>query len=201
MYALMQAYPFATVITLSCGEPIANHIPLYFVPPSHSPALLQGHVARANPFWHKLPASSDALCIFQGPNAYISPKWYTAKQNTDKRAVPTWNYVAVHAYGRLRIIDDTNWLRTQLEIFSAYFEANASKPWTLSDAPQEYIDTLTKAIVGIEIEITRLECTQKINQNYSVEDRQGVINALNARQHVHDQAMAELMAASLKQAI
>jgi transcriptional regulator len=179
MHALIRARPLATLITLSPDGLDANHIPLHI---SAAPApfgTLRGHVARSNPVWHDHVKEVDALAVFHGPDAYITPSWYATKKETGK-VVPTWNYATVHASGSLRIIEDAAWLRAQLEALTAHNEATFQKPWAVSDAPREFTDKLIEAIVGIEIVITKLSGKWKVSQNQPPQNQASVIEGLNA---------------------
>jgi transcriptional regulator len=138
MHALMQAHPFATLVTQGGMGLSADHLPLHLAAAIGPFGALQGHVARANPLWRNA-ADSEVLAIFQGPQAYVTPSWYETKR-ADGKAVPTWNYVVVHARGRLRVIDDPAWLRGQLETLVAEHEAGFAEPWQIADAPPDYID-------------------------------------------------------------
>lgn len=173
MQTLMRAHPLAALVTLSPSGLEANHIPMHLLADAGPHGLLRGHVARANPLLRDLQLL-DALVIFQGPQAYVSPGWYPTKSVTGK-AVPTWNYMVVHAHGPLRIVEDADWLRAQLAALTATHEAPQAQPWSMDEAPGDYIDTLIKAIVGIEIPIARLEGKWKLSQNQPVQNRQGVI--------------------------
>ena len=173
MQTLMRAHPLAALVTLSPSGLEANHIPMQLLADAGPHGLLRGHVARANPLLRDLQLL-DALVIFQGPQAYVSPGWYPTKQVTGK-AVPTWNYMVVHAHGPLRIVEDADWLRAQLAALTATHEAPQAQPWSMDEAPPDYIDTLMKAIVGIEIPIVRLEGKWKLSQNQPEQNRQGVI--------------------------
>jgi transcriptional regulator len=176
MHALMRAHPLAALVTLSARGLDANHIPLLLLPAADGPGVLRGHVARANPLL-QTPQTEDVLVIFQGPSAYVSPGWYPSKAE-NHRAVPTWNYLVVHAHGPLRLIEDQDWLRSQLATLTADHEAGAPTPWSMDEAPAEYIETLLKAIVGIEIPITRLQGKWKLSQNQPGPNRAGVIAAM-----------------------
>jgi transcriptional regulator len=134
-----------------------------------------GHVARANPIWKN--ADADVLVIFQGQQAYITPSWYASKKEHGK-VVPTWNYVVVHAHGKLRVIDDSQWLMQHLNLATDTHEAAETHPWKVSDAPADFMTSTMKAIVGIEIDITKLECKWKVSQNRSNADRIGVADGL-----------------------
>ncbi|HKE96419.1 MAG TPA: FMN-binding negative transcriptional regulator [Povalibacter sp.] len=192
MHELIRAQPLATLVTLSSGGLNANHVPLHL---DVSPApfgTLRGHVARANPMASDLRTDAEALAVFHGPEAYVSPSWYATKQESGK-VVPTWNYVVVHAYGFLRIVDDKTWLRSQLEALTAHNEASFPQPWTISDAPREYIDRLMGAIVGMEMVITRLIGKWKVSQNQPAANRSGVITGLGSSDSSGAQAMAALV--------
>lgn len=194
LHGLMRERPLATVVTLSSQGLNANHVPLHL---SLEPApfgMLRGHVARENPLWQDFVADAEVLAIFHGPEAYITPSWYPSKKRTGK-VVPTWNYAVVHAYGRMKIVEDAVWLRAQLEALTAQNEAGFAQPWHLDDAPPDFIARLTKAIVGLEMTITRLVGKWKTGQNQSSEDRAGVVHGLGASAGMTDAAaMAALMA-------
>lgn len=177
LHALMRARPLASLITLSAGGLDANHIPLHLSADPTPYGTLRGHVARVNPVWRDLARDVEALAIFHGPDAYISPSWYPTKAATGK-AVPTWNFAVAHAYGTLRVIDDATWLRAHLATLSASHEAAFPEPWQLSDAPRDYTDKLIGAIVGIEIGITRLRGKWKLSQNQPPQNQAGVIQGL-----------------------
>jgi len=178
MHALMRTHPLAALVTLSPSGLEGNHIPMQLSVDGGPQGLLRGHVARANPLLRDLQLL-DALVIFQGPQAYVSPGWYPTKAQTGK-AVPTWNYMVVHAHGPLRLVEDQDWLRQQLEALTATHEAGHAQPWSMQEAPADYIDTLMKAIVGIEIPITRLEGKWKLSQNQPQTNREGVIAGMQA---------------------
>jgi transcriptional regulator len=163
---------FATLVTLGEGGVEANHLPLLL-----QGDVLSGHVARANPVWKTLKPGAEALAIFLGPHAYVSPNWYPSKAETGK-AVPTWNYITVHAHGVLTLHDDPAWLGAHVGALSAAHEAALPQPWKPGDAPANYIDGLLRAIVGFELSITRLEGKWKLSQNRSEADRAGVAGAL-----------------------
>jgi transcriptional regulator len=149
---------------------------------------LIGHVARANPQW-KHAGGQRVLAIFSGPHAYISPTWYAAQN-----VVPTWNYVAVHAYGVLQLIDDRERLREIVRRTVAVYEANMPQPWSV-DAPEtSFIDRLLDAIVGFEIDVDRIEGKWKLNQNHDAERRRRVVEALRAQGSVDGLQIADLMA-------
>lgn len=178
MHTLMRAHPLGALVTLAQAGLVANHIPMQLLADAGPHGVLRAHVARANLLVRDLQAA-DALVIFQGPQAYVSPLWYPSKQLTGK-AVPTWNYMVVHAHGPLRIVEEAQWLRAQLEALTATHEAGKAQPWSMDDAPQDYIATMMNAIVGIEIPIMRLEGKWKLSQNQPPPNRDGVIAGLAA---------------------
>lgn len=189
MHELMRTRSLATLVTTGSDGLNANHIPLHLSVTPEPFGVLRGHVARSNPIWNELDSAVDTLAIFHGPDAYISPSWYATKQETGK-VVPTWNYTVVHAYGRLRIVDDAVWLRAQLEALTAQHEAGLPNPWAISDAPDDFIEKLLGAVVGIEMIITRLSGKWKVSQNQPLQNQHSVIQGLTANGQV---AMAELV--------
>ena len=172
----MREHPLATLVVHSPDGFVANHIPLLFERMEGSASVLHGHVARANPLAQFGP-ELDALAIFQGEQGYISPSWYPTKRETG-RVVPTWNYVVVHAHGKLRIYDDAARLRAHVAKLTATHESRFAEPWKVEDAPEEYITGLLKAIVGVELSISRLEGKWKLSQNRPAADRDGAIEGL-----------------------
>lgn len=197
MHELIRARPLATVVTLSSSGLNANHIPLHL---SESPAplgALRGHVARANPMVSDLANNIESLAIFHGPNAYITPSWYATKKETGK-VVPTWNYVVVHAYGFLRVVDNRAWLRAQLEDLTAHNEASLSERWAVSDAPHEHIERMMAGIVGIEMVITKLSGKWKVSQNQPPRNQASVVAGLKPSGLPDALAMASLVEAGAK---
>jgi transcriptional regulator len=157
--------------------------------------LLNGHLARGNPH-RALADGGEALVIFQGPSAYVSPSGYPSKA-VDGRVVPTWNYEAVHVYGAITWQEDRAWLRANVDALSNLFEAGRPHPWALADAPADFTDKLLRGIVGLEIRIARIEAKRKLSQNRAEADRRGVIAALNASSNPADHAVAALMTDAL----
>lgn len=194
MHELMHTRSLATLVTSGSDGLNANHIPLHLSATHESLGVLRGHVARSNPILNDLDSAIDALAIFHGPDAYISPSWYATKQQAGK-VVPTWNYTVVHAYGRLRIIDDAVWVRAQLEALTAQNEAGLPHPWAVSDAPEDFTDKLIGAVVGIEMVITRLSGKWKVSQNQPLQNQHSVIQGLTASGQT---AMAELVKTGIK---
>lgn len=197
MQNLIHDHPLATLVTLSPGGLDANHIPFVL---SQSPApfgTLQGHVSRANSVWKDVEQATESLAVFHGPNAYISPSWYATKKETGK-VVPTWNYVVVHAHGFLRVIDDPAWLRTHLDALTAHNEAGLAQPWTVSDAPPDFIESRIGGIVGIEMVITRLFGKWKVSQNQPPQNQAGVAEGLQKSGQPDALAMAAMVEAGEK---
>lgn len=192
LHALMREHPFATLVTQGADGLTADHLPLHLAPEIGVFGALQGHVARANPLW-QAAAGSEVLAIFNGPQAYVTPSWYATKREHGK-AVPTWNYVVVHARGRLRAIDDAVWLSQQLEALVARHEEGFAEPWRIGEAPPDYIDKMLTAIVGIEIVITSLAGKWKTSQNQPAANRAGVVAGLRGQGTDDALAMADLVA-------
>lgn len=193
MHALMREHPLGTLVTLGPSGLNANHLPFEIDPTQGEFGTLRTHVARANPVWKKHDSAMEALAIFQGAQGYISPSWYPTKEE-DGRAVPTYNYVTVHGYGPLKVIEDSDWLRSQVQRLSERHEAGRQPPWQLVDAPPGYIDKLLKAIVGIEIPLTRLVGKWKVSQNQPEVNRRGVELGLRREGDENALAMAEAVA-------
>ena len=189
--ALMAARPLATLVTW-CGDSFtADHIPLIYDATQGECGLLRGHVARANPLWREA-AGRDALAIFSGAQTYITPSWYASKAATAK-VVPTWNYAVVHARGPLRAIEDAPWLHGLVDELTRRHESPRAQPWRVSDAPNDYVQQMLRAIVGIEIPLTALVGKWKVTQNRSEADRLGVAAGLREERGDNAAAMAALV--------
>ncbi|HYC43559.1 MAG TPA: FMN-binding negative transcriptional regulator [Noviherbaspirillum sp.] len=193
LHGLMREQPLGTLVTLATSGLNANHIPFEVDAGVGEHGVLRAHVARANPLWKDYSPDVEALVVFQGAQSYISPSWYPTKE-VDGRAVPTYNYMVVHAYGPLKIIDDAAWVRAQLERLSGQHEGGRKRPWTLDDAPADYIEKLQKAIIGIEIPISRLSGKWKVSQNQPAVNRAGVVQGLREEGGDAALAMAEAVA-------
>jgi transcriptional regulator len=178
LHALIGAQPLGAIVTHGEDGLSADHIPFEIgAPTPDAPfGVLRAHVARANRLWQR--AGADSLVVFQGPQAYISPSFYEEKQATGK-VVPTWDYAVVHAHGVLRAIEDPAWILTLLERLTAHHEAPRKAPWSVHDAPRDYIDKLLNAIVGLEIPLTRLEGKWKVSQNRPRQDQANIAAGLN----------------------
>lgn len=175
LHGLIRAHPLGALVTAGAGGLEADHVPFEIDPDPAPFGTLRAHVARANPVWRD--GAGDALVLFQGPEIYVTPSWYPTKRESGK-VVPTWNYVAVHAYGRLRAIDDPAWLRAFVTRLTDRHEARRAAPWKVSDAPGDYVDQLLAAIVGIELPVARLLGKWKVSQNRPAADRAGVVAGL-----------------------
>jgi len=167
----------ASFVTLGASGIVASHIPMLVDPAPGPFGTLRGHIARANPQWRDVVAGSEALAIFLGPNAYVTPSYYATKRETGK-VVPTWNYVAIHAYGTAEFIDDPEWLRTLVTELTRTHEAGRAAPWAVSDAPPDFVAGMLRSIVGIKLPIARLEGKWKMSQNRPAVDRPGIVAGL-----------------------
>ncbi len=175
--AAMHEHPLATLVIVTPAGPTADLIPLEYHPQLGPHGTLRGHVARANPLWRH--AGAAALAVFHGPQAYVSPNGYPSKREHGK-VVPTWNYTMVQARGTLRAVDEAPWLRALVGRLTERHESTLPAPWAVSDAPDDYVQTMLGAIVGIEIELTSLVGKWKVSQNRDAADRAGVAAALGA---------------------
>jgi transcriptional regulator len=176
----IDAYSFGTLVTIERGAPFASHLPFLH---DREAGTLHAHVARGNPQWQHLAANPDVLVMFQGPHGYVSPTWYAGP------GVPTWNYTAVHVYGRARVLDDAAATGRHVERLAARFERGSAAPWVPSYDPK-----MLKGIVGLEIRITEVQGKFKLNQNRSAEDRARVAARLEASGTDNDAALARLVA-------
>jgi transcriptional regulator len=184
LYALIRAHGFATLVTVADGAPFASHLPLLL---DEAHGALLGHVARANPQWRHF-GPGEAVAIFQGPHGYVSPSWYATAP-----AVPTWDYVAVHAYGRPRVIEDPAAVRRLLARLVASAESALPAPWSL-DLPEDFLARMVHGIVAFEMPLDRLAGKRKLSQNRSPADRAGVVAGLRA---AGNDALANEVAAQL----
>ncbi len=182
---------FAVVVALVSGELEAAHLPLMACE-CDGKLVLEGHVARGNGLWKAVATGAAGLGVFQGPQAYVHPGWLATKRETG-RAVPTWNYIAIHAHGRLSSIDNVDWLLRHVDQLSQLTEADRPEPWSVADAPKGYIDQLAHGIVGLRLEVERLEGVWKMIQHHPEANRLGVIAGLSASTTHSDQAMAMAM--------
>ena len=194
LFDFIEAQPLGALVTASADGLFATHLPFVLDRTRGAHGTLEGHLARANPHHRHAPTTAETLVIFTGPDAYVTPSWYPSKAEHGK-VVPTWNYVAVHAYGTLRWVEDADYLRRHLDQLTDRHEAGREQPWTTADAPAEYIAQLQRAIVGVTLEITRLEGKWKMSQNRPAADIDGVVRGLAASPAPHERAVAEIVAA------
>ncbi len=196
MHALMRGRPFAALISSGPDGLYASHVPT--VLKDEGPfGVVECHLARANPHWQGIARGGEALMIFQGPEGYITPNWYPSKPRHGK-VVPTWNYAAVHAYGSPAIMTDASWLSRHVSELTDQQEHAAPAPWRLSDAPQAFVESMLRGIVGLRFAIARLEGKWKMSQNRDLEDQHGVADGLKRRAHGDDLEIAELIARRLQ---
>lgn len=174
---VVREHPLGILVTHTRNGLDANHIPFELDDTRGSFGTLLAHIARANPVWGQVENGTQVLVIFRGAQGYISPNWYPSKQETH-RHVPTWNYEVVHAHGRIKAVDDERFVRGVVARLTRQHETTEPHPWKIGDAPQDYIDQMLKQIVGIEIEVTRMEGKRKLSQNRDRRDFEGVVLAL-----------------------
>ncbi|WP_420405510.1 FMN-binding negative transcriptional regulator [Nisaea sp.] len=197
LHETIRRIALGTVVTLGHDGLIGSHVPMLLDESKGEFGTLSGHFAKAN-LQAKGPAQGgEALAMFLGPEAYITPNWYATKQESGK-VVPTWNYVAVHAYGPITFHDDAEWLRGLVSRLTDVHEASNAQPWAVSDAPEPFVRSQLKGIVGFEIPITRIEGKWKLSQNRPAADKSGVIEGLEARDGT-DAAIATTMRERLTQ--
>lgn len=172
LHEMMRTARLANIITTTTAGLVATPVPLLLAPEEGPFGTLYGHLARANIQWTLEPLA-EAMALFMGPDAYISPSWYASKQENHK-VVPTWNYVAVHAYGPISFFEDAAQLRALVTNLTDHHEQGRAQPWAVTDAPKTFIDGLLKAIIGFKLPITRIDGKRKMSQNRPEKDRQGV---------------------------
>ena len=194
LHDAIRAAGLATLVTVTAAGPVASHIPMLLDAGSGERGTLLGHIARANPQWRETIAGAPALAIFLGPDAYVSPTWYPSKQATGK-VVPTWNYIAIHAYGPPAFFDDADRLRDVVARLTNRQEAGRPAPWSIADAPSDYIASQLRAIVGVALPIERLEGKWKLSQNRPEADRAGVIAGLGEASDDRTKALHAAMTA------
>jgi transcriptional regulator len=193
---LIAEHPLGVLVTVGRSGLVANHIPFLLDEQSGSHGTLIGHVARRNDVWRERDSDGEALVIFQGASAYISPNWYPTKQVTHE-VVPTWNYAVAHVYGRVVVHEDAKRLRGVVGRLTKTMESAEPSPWKMGDAPQDFLNARLEEIVGIEVPIGRIIGKWKVSQNRSEVDRSGVVSNLLTRGRQLDRAMAELVRATM----
>lgn len=179
IHRIMRDYPLGMLVTKTTSGLDANHIPFDLDMGQHPEGILRAHIARENPLVTQIADGMEALVAFRGTQGYISPSWYPSKHITH-RFVPTWNYEVVHVHGRIRLMDDERLVRGLVARLTRTYEVNEPKPWKMGDAPTDYLDQMLKAIVGLEIDITRIECVRKLSQNREQIDFDGAVQGLRA---------------------
>ncbi|WP_295812317.1 FMN-binding negative transcriptional regulator [uncultured Nitratireductor sp.] len=188
LHDLMRAARLANVVTSGANGIHASPLPLFLDEAEGPFGTLYGHLARANEQWKDTP-SGEALAIFMGPDAYVTPAWYASKKEHGK-VVPTWNYSAVHARGPIEFFDDEARLRAVVERLTALHEADRPEAWSVSDAPEKFIKGQLRGIIGLRLPIASLEGKRKMSQNRSVADRAGVAAGLAESAHPAERAVA-----------
>lgn len=194
LHALIAQHPLGILVTNGKSGLSANHLPFMLHPQEGARGVLHCHVARNNPVWQDLDNGDEVMVIFRAGDAYISPQWFPSKLETHKQ-VPSWNYIVAHAYGRVTIRDDERYVRGAVARLTRIHEASQPVPWKMTDGPKDYIDAMLKAIVGIEIEITRLIGKTKLSQNKEARDVEAASAALiNQGDHFIGSAMQAVAA-------
>ena len=191
LHATMREACLANLVTATDEGLVATPLPLFLAPEEGPYGTLYGHLARANQQW-KLPPTGDAMALFMGPEAYVSPGWYAAKREHGK-VVPTWNYVAVHAYGPAEFFEDPDRLLEVVTRLTDLHEQSRAEPWAVTDAPASFVRAQLKGIVGLRLPITRVEGKRKMSQNRSAGDRAGVAAGLAASDRASERAAAALI--------
>ena len=186
--SMIETAGLASLITMTCDGLMATPLPLFLNAEEGPSGTLHGHVARANPQW-KLEPQGESLVIFPGLDAYVSPGWYASKAEHGK-VVPTWNYSTVHVYGVTEFYEDAERLRQVVSGRAEKHEKNRPDPWAVSDAPDAFIASKLRGIVGVRIQITRIEAKKKFSQNQQAQDRLGVAQGLAAEESASARAMA-----------
>jgi len=183
---LIETQPLGLLVSAGSAGLVANHLPFLLYRTEGPLGTLRCHLSKANEQWRELFASDDCLVAFQGPQAYISPNWYPSKRESGK-VVPTWNYATVHAWGRPEVKEDPGWLHRHVSDLTDTNEGRLPAPWRVDDAPEPFVASQLKGIVGVQIAITRLEGKWKMSQNRSVPDRAGVAEALRRPGNGHNE--------------
>lgn len=189
LHRILQQHPLGMLVRHGPDGLDADHIPFEFDPAVGPHGRLTAHVARANPLWQRCPTGTPVMVVFRGAEAFISPSWYPSKHEAH-RQVPTWNYEVVHVQGTLTVRDDERFVRGLVARLTRRHEAAEPRPWKMSDAPPDFVDTLLRNIVGIEVDVTSMVGKSKLSQNKEARDRLGAADTLDARGHA---ALAQRM--------
>ena len=188
---MIRSIGLATLVTSSSEGLLATPMPFLYKEDENELGTLHGHIARANPQWKHEPVG-DAMVIFQGANAYVSPAWYPSKTQNG-RVVPTWNYIAVHAYGPVEFFDDSARLLEIVSSLTDSFESGRAERWGVKDAPEEYVKAQLRGIIGVRIPIRRFDAKKKLSQNQPAANRLAVKETLSGSDRAEDRAIAALM--------
>jgi transcriptional regulator len=193
LHRLIEKHPLGLLVTHGDEGLEASPIPFLLYADEGDHGVLRAHFARANRHWQQLVGRAECLVVFQGPDGYVTPSWYPSKSDTHK-VVPTWNYATVQVWGCPSVTEDAAWLRRQLDDLTTFHEKGRPQPWSVDDAPGEYIAGQMKAIIGIEIPIGRIEGKWKMSQNKDVADREGVMTGMRSDTDPHrNTRVADLM--------
>jgi transcriptional regulator len=199
LHAAIRQLAFGTLITHAHGDFVVSHLPFEVEAQPAPYGTLLGHVARYNPQWREIDGGGiPALAIFQGPHAYVSPSWYPGKRQ-DPRQVPTWDYIAVHARGTLRVFHDEERLHDLLQRLVERNESSRPGPWRITDAPADYLREQMRYIVGLELRIGKLEGRYKLSQNRDAADQEGARNGLSLGNE-RERAVAEAIEREMQSA-
>lgn len=182
LHRIILDHPLGMVVTHGSAGLDADHIPFDFQAEAGTHGVLRAHVARANPLWQRCPTGTPVMVVFRGAEAYVSPNWYPSKHEAH-RQVPTWNYQVVHAYGTITVQDDEKSVRGLVARLTRQHEANEPRPWKMGDSAPEFIDSMLRNIVGIEVAISSMVGKSKLSQNREVRDRLNAADTLDARGH------------------
>jgi transcriptional regulator len=191
IHVVMRQARSATLVTMTEEGLMGTLVPMLLDETEGPHGTLYAHVARANSQWRLTPVG-EAMAVFQGPEAYVTPSWYATKQETHK-VVPTWNYVAVHAYGTVEFFEDANRLLDVVTRPTSLHERTRPEPWAVTDAPADFIKAQLRGIVGLRMPITRLDAKRKMSQNRNTVDRTGVVAALSASDRAEDRIVASMI--------
>lgn len=192
LHALIRSHPLGTWVIQTREGLVVNHVPFLVDATRGEYGTLVGHIARANPIWKSFTKESACVVIFQGPQTYITPSWYPTKQEHGK-AVPTWNYAVVHAHGTPLSVDESDWMLKHVTALSDLHESERAIPWSVSDAPPDYINNMLKAVIGIEIPISTLVGKWKMSQNRPLSDQLGTVTGLHERGDSNSRQVATLI--------
>lgn len=180
LHRIIREHPLGMLVTHTAAGLEANHLPFVMDTSRGASGVLLGHVARANPIWQEVRNGDPVLVVFRGVQGYISPNWYPSKQETH-RHVPTWNYEVIHAHGRINVMDGEEFVRGMVAKLTRQSEESEPRPWRMGDAPADYLAQELNQIVGIEIELGRIEGKRKLSQNRNFRDFEGTVSTLEER--------------------